>query len=160
MVALGLWITEPSQTISLKFVIPISIIVIIITTTLIDTTYASFEISKRSHLPYIKHANKNENGYIVCLLTPSELFSHEMLVSFYYRDGNSFERMIGAGHVEIIQEDRLIQVILLVSDPIYQSILNQLAENDENIKRKIRVKPGASRYFIDRLYKMYEDYSG
>jgi len=68
------------------------------------------------------------------------------------------ERLIGVGHIEIIQEDKQIQAVLLVYEHPYKSILDQLAENDENIKEKVRVKPGTSRYYIDRLYNRYTDF--
>lgn len=158
IVAFLVWIFEPTQSLSLKFAIPSYLIILMIICVLTDATYANFEASKKAPLPSIKQANKNEDGNILCLLSPSELFSQDMLVSFYYRDGNSMERLIGVGHIEIIQEDKQIQAVLLVYEHPYKSILDQLAENDENIKEKVRVKPGTSRYYIDRLYNRYTDF--
>lgn len=160
ILAILLWMLEPSQTVSLLIAIPSYIILFIIICVLIETTNTSIKAGKKTTLPDIISVNKNERGYILCLLSPSELFSQDMIVSFYYRDANSMERLIGAGHVEIIQEEKLIQVILLIYESFHKSIVDQLAEDDENIKRRIRVKPGASRYYINELYRNYIEYSG
>jgi hypothetical protein len=70
-------------------------------------------------------------------------------VSFYYIDGN-FEVRIGIGQVILIQRDGKVQVLLDIPSQGYEEILDGFGNNNENIKKKIYIKPNMN---IDMLVK-------
>lgn len=135
------WIFTPETMISSKIAIPILILMILIVITLTNATYESFNLSRKI-LPSILYSGKPNQQSLSCLLEPSELFSQNSLVSFYFRGDDDFEVLIGIGKVEIIREiDEKIQIVLLKSNPIYEEIIRRLENNDHGIRNKIQIKP-------------------
>ena len=74
------------------------------------------------------------------LLEPSDLFSHGIMVSFYYND-NNFEQLIGIGRVVHIQEDKKIQVAMVTAREDSGAIIQRLSNNDAEALKKTRIKP-------------------
>lgn len=131
----------PNTTISSNIVIPIIVILIIIVIALANSTYESFNFSQKI-LPSILYSGKHGQESLKCLLEPSELFSQNSLVSFYFRDDDDFERFVGIGKVEIIREnDNKIQIELTNFEPSYEEIIRRLENNDPNTRRRIQIKP-------------------
>jgi hypothetical protein len=76
----------------------------------------------------------------ICLLEPSELFSHGNLVSFYY-DEDSYERIIGIGQVINIQENGIIQVIMSQQVEGHEGVISQLKIANTDTLKKVKIKP-------------------
>lgn len=83
------------------------------------------------------------------LLQPSDLFSHNTLVSFYLRSGDGFERFMGIGKVRHVQEDGKIQAEIL--DWEREDVLTRLKANDITVLRRILVKPSVPDTYIDHV---------
>lgn len=100
-------------------------------------------------MPKILVASKNlVTNQTIFLLEPSELFSIDAVVSFYYFD-NSFEFLIAMGRVVNIQQDRKIQVEVICPRPGYEPIISKLENNDSITLSKTRIKPNIPRAFLD-----------
>ena len=149
--ALLLWILSPNKSISLGWVIIIGFFSLIIIVTLGEAAYKSFKISKHI-LPKVlvgrEPYTKTQGEKVLCLLEPSELFSHDTLVSFYYIGDENFEQLIGIGTVINIQEDGKIQAVMIHSLDENEEKIKKLAKNDASILRKIRVKPNIPRRYL------------
>lgn len=77
----------------------------------------------------------------LCLLEPSALFSQDTRVSFYHRDQSEFERLIGFGHVLIVQQDGLVQVALTKLFSSQEALLTSLLNNNKLEVERASVKP-------------------
>lgn len=91
---------------------------------------------------------------VLCVLEPSELFSYDTLVSFYYKKDQVFEQLIGCGIVINIQEDKKVQVILQWPLEGYQDIVEGLSNNDASILAKMIVKPHVPKHFLEKLREL------
>lgn len=138
--ALLLWCVSPNKNISLGWVLPIGLVCLILIVTLCNAIYKSLRMSK---LPKVLYGGKSsiQGTKCSCLLEPSELFSYNVLVSFYYIDDDGFERLIGLGAVLHIQEDNKIQVIMNQVFKGYEKQVEKIAQNNARILAKIKVKP-------------------
>lgn len=140
----------------LALAMPILLMGAIIVMTLLDATNELFKINTREtnkiKLPNVLTSIKEKNNnYIKCLLEPSELFSEDIAVSFYYAPPDSFEVHIGIGHVELIRmQDRKIQVLLVQSVEGYDAVIEGLANNNETIRKNVYIKPNVPRSYISR----------
>ena len=152
VVSIILWFFTPDRTISLSIFIPILIIFWIIVMTLVDTLFRISKLSKRI-LPRVLNTKmlftSTEEQKVLCLLEPSEFFSHDILVSFYYVDDDNFERFIGVGKVLNIQEDGIIQVTIDYTSQGSDEIITKLAESNAGVLKKIRVKPTIPRTYFN-----------
>ena len=144
--ALLFWIFKPDENVPLLYVVIIIFFALISITTLFEATRISFS-SNEIELPRIIDSKRDQAGNILCVLEPSILFSHGIVVSFYYINGN-FEIYIGSGQVILIQRDGKIQVILDIPIQGYNEILEGFGNNNENIKKDIYIKPNVN---IDTL---------
>ena len=111
--ALLLWYFPPTTRVPLGMVIVTGTLGIAILLTLAHMAYSAIqELSGR--LPRVIHSRKGPGAFedylVVCLLEQSELFSHGVAVSFYFKDSGEFEVLIGIGLVLNVQDDRRIQV--------------------------------------------------
>ncbi len=149
-----LWIFSPKINIPLGLALPIGLLFILLTLTFFSAAYESFKMSKRV-LPRVvatRKIDKQGNELkVLCILEPSELFSYDSLVSFYYIE-EGFEQLIGIGHVFNIQEDGKIQVMITKLVEEHIEIIKKLAQNDAIALRKIVVKPNVPRRYIDMMY--------
>lgn len=143
-VAVLVWLFPPNINIPLGLALPVLILCIIIILTFANAADESFKMSERI-LPKITYGT-TQQAKVLCLLEPSELFSHDTLVSFYYVE-NSFEQLIGIGTVINIQEDGKIQVSM--TDPIegFEETITRLGQNDNTILDNIKVKPNIPRTY-------------
>lgn len=151
ILSLLFWHFSPNKSISLGWFVPIGVICLIIIITLSDAIYKNFKIN-RYILPKVlvgrEPSTKTQGEKVLCLLEPSELFSHDTLVSFYYIGDENFEQLIGIGTVINIQEDGKIQAVMIYSINEYEEKIKKLAKNDASILRKIRVKPNIPRRYL------------
>jgi hypothetical protein len=109
----------------------------------------AFAMSQSSS-PRVRIARKTTGAttYVICLLDASPMFAIGMAVSFFVTDQNGFEVQIGIGEVVSIQENRLIQVALVLPTSGYEDVVNKIANNEKGTLETIRVKPfvSAARY--------------
>lgn len=149
--SLLLWRLSPNKNISLGLALPIGLFCVVLILTLGHAAYQSFKMSKRI-LPRVlfgkKSSTKDQKTQVLCLLEPSELFSYDAVVSFYYID-EGFEQLIGIGTVINIQEDGKIQVIIAYSRDVYEETINKLAGNNAGVLNKIIVKPNVPKSILD-----------
>lgn len=153
-IGIGLWFFTPQTTISLGLVILIVILGLVITLTFASTAYELFTTSKQLFpLPRVllskKITAKNQRIDFIFLLEPSELFSNDALVSFYYFGDDKFEQLIAIGRVRNIQQDTKVQVEIIYSISGCEDILNKLEQNDIITLKKTRVKPNIPKAYLD-----------
>jgi hypothetical protein len=147
------WCFLPSQSVQLSVALPVLIVLVMLVMTLFDANRELIAINvaekNKIKLPRII-SSQTEQGSIGCLLEPSDLFSEDIAVSFYYAPSGSFERRIGVGHVELIRtSDKKIQVKLIQPVEGYAEIINGLANNDENILKDVLIKPNIPRSYLN-----------
>lgn len=146
-----LWRLSPNKNISLGLALPIGLLCVVLILTLGYAAYESFKMSKRI-LPRVlfgkKSSTKNQKPQVLCLLEPSEIFSYDAVVSFYYID-EGFEQLIGIGTVTNIQENGKIQVVMTYSNDVYEETINELADNNARVLNKIIVKPNVPKSVLD-----------
>lgn len=98
---------------------------------------------KQRIIPKILRVQKDANNNIQCLLEASDLFAAQSIISLYYTDEDDFERLIGVGFVESINNKGRIQVVIDEPEITYQNILDKLANNDLKVIQQTRVSPSA-----------------
>jgi hypothetical protein len=137
-----------------KASIPLYLVIIIVTLSLLiiatliralERSLEEYDKVKLSLIPKIIRVQKDNSNNIVCLLEPSNSFSIELLISFYYTDEDGFERLIGEGFVEYINNEGKIQAVIDQPQSSYRVILDRLASNDLKIIQKTIIRPGVLR---------------
>ena len=146
------WQIDRDATIRLWITLLVSGLLGTSTVTFFKAARESFS-ARRSALPRVQvvvDASRDiSGGSVIILLEPSDLFSHNTLVSFYLRSGDGFERFMGIGKVRHVQEDGRIQAEIL--DWEKEDVLMKLKANDSTILRRILVKPSVPDTYIDRV---------
>ena len=143
------------DTVSLRIILPVSVLFLTIVFAFVDLSVRSFEFAKKS-LPEVIQGRVPPGHFrgaiALLLLEKSNLYSHETLVSIYYRK-DSFEELIGFGHVLTVQENGLIQVLVLSNfvdgEP---DIWNHVQANDANYIKSLIVRPNIPRRIGDLIY--------
>jgi hypothetical protein len=140
--AMIFWNFAPDKSVRLGIVIPFGIIFIILLIVFGDTAYVSFK-TNRNILPgviCVKPYLKNNKEIHLFLLTPSDLFSNDILVSFYYCN-DEYEQLIGIGKVFNIQDDNKIQVLLLYPLEGHEEKVKEMVKNNKLYLDKTKIKP-------------------
>ncbi|HIF9354077.1 TPA: hypothetical protein ACX6RJ_002082 [Photobacterium damselae] len=90
-----------------------------------------------------------EYGEALLVLEPSDLISHDSLVSVYYIDQNqqSLELFVGLGRVLIVQNDKRIQILVLNTEESDKSI-TEIKSNAQNDLKFVFVKPSVPHRFL------------
>jgi hypothetical protein len=136
--------------IALDWGIPLVLILVVVILTLGKSAYELFEFAFKG-LPKILVVQQENIGEeepsFLCLLEPSELFSHGIMVSFYHDDGN-FETLIGLGIVQHIREDKRIQVKIITAATGYEEIMERLKGSESEVIKKITVKPNVPESYL------------
>ena len=114
----------------------------------------SLKLNKNS-LPSVievKELDKEKDSALaLCLLGPSDLFSYNALVTFYYNHG-SYEQAIGLGEVVNIQDqNKIIQIELTHILKGHEEILTKLIQNNPKCLKQIRVKPIILKKYLIQL---------
>lgn len=139
-----------NSAISLDWGIPLILSLLVVVLTIGKAAYDLFESTSKG-LPKLivvqQHKIGNEEPVFLCLLEPSELFSHGIMVSFYHDDGN-FETLIGLGIVEHIREDKRIQVKIIAPTTGYEGIMERLKRSEGEVLKKTTVKPNVPEYYL------------
>jgi hypothetical protein len=144
VVTVAAWLFSPNINIPLGVALPVLILCIMAILTFANAANESFKMSERI-LPKIVYGTTFQEK-VLCLLEPSEFFSHDTLVSFYYIE-NSFEKLIGIGTVINIQEDGKIQVSMTNPVEAFDDVITKLGLNDNTILNNTKVKPNIPRTY-------------
>jgi hypothetical protein len=80
------------------------------------------------------------------LLDPTELLSHDSIVSVYYND-SGIERLSGIGKVVNIQNNKMVQVIL-IKDAEFSKKVDALKANKPEDLEKLIVKPSVPSFYL------------
>ena len=133
-----------------KASVPLYLLIIIVTLSLLiiatlvralEKALEEYAKMKQSMIPKILRVQKDANNNIECLLEASDLFAAQSMISLYYTDEDDFERLIGVGFVQSINNKKRIQVVIDEPKITYQYILDKLANNDLKVMQKTRVSP-------------------
>jgi len=139
---IAFWNFAPDKSVRLGIVIPFGIIFIILSIVFGDAAYVSFK-ANRNILPgviCVKPYLKDNKEIHLFLLTPSDLFSNDILVSFYYCN-DEYEQLIGIGKVFNIQDDNKIQVLLLYPLEGHEDKVKEMVKNNKLYLNKTKIKP-------------------
>ena len=120
----------------------IGFIFIILLIVIGDAAYVSFK-TNRNALPEVicvKPCLKKNKKIHLFLLTPSDLFSNDILVSFYYCN-DEYEQLIGIGRVFNIQDDNKIQVLLTYTFEGHEEKVKKMVKNNKLYLDKTKIKP-------------------
>lgn len=143
-------IFQLNTTVSLDWGLPLVLILLVVVVTIGKAAYDLFETASKG-LPKLivvqQHKIGNEMPSFLCLLEPSELFSHGIMVSFYHDDGN-FETLIGLGIVEQIREDKRIQVKIIAPTTGYEELMERLKRSESEVMKRIIVKPNVPESYL------------
>ena len=150
--AILLWIFPPTTRVPLGMVIVASMLGAAILLTLAHMAYSAIqELSGR--LPRVIHSRKGtgalEDHPVVCLLERSELFSHGVAVSFYFKGAGEFEVLIGIGLVLNVQDDRRIQVGLNQVAKGQEVTVRELQEGNSDTLQRLIVKPNVPAFVMN-----------
>ena len=139
-----------------KASVPLYLLIIIVTLSLLiiatlvralEKALEEYAKMKQSMIPKILRVQKDANNNIECLLEASDLFAAQSMISLYYTDEDDFERLIGVGFVQSINNKKRIQVVIDEPKITYQYILDKLANNDLKVMQQTRVSPSVIKKF-------------
>ena len=152
IVAFILWQVDRDTAVPLIIVLPIVALFCVLLVVFLGAAYWNFK-ARAKGLPRVRLAMKSSSAIssesVVLLLEPSDLFSHNTLVSFYYLSDEDFEQLVGLGKVKHVQEDGKIQAEVLYWER--ESILEEIENNDARVLRRIRVKPSVPYTYLDLI---------
>ena len=144
ILSIFLFIWGPDTSVSLKYIVTLGVLFSLAFAVLFDFGFHCF--SKMTNIiPVVKQGLNPPPLYqqteALLLLSESELFAIEAIVSIYYKD-ESYEPLIGIGFVLTIQENGLIQVIVeRCYDDRYKEIWDKVRENNASALEKLIIKP-------------------
>ena len=139
-----------------KASVPLYLLIIIVTLSLLiiatlvralEKALEEYAKMKQSMIPKILRVQKDANNNIECLLEASDLFAAQSMISLYYTDEDDFERLIGVGFVQSINNKKRIQVVIDEPKITYQYILDKLANNDLKVMQQTRVSPSVTKKY-------------
>lgn len=139
-----------NKMISLDWIIPIGLFCLVIIITIGKAAYDSYTSNSRG-LPKLilvrEYPVPNESPMYLCLLEPSDLFSHGIMVSFYYDDGN-FEILIGLGMIQHIREDKKIQIKIIAPVAGHEDLMERIKKNEGEVIKRVIVKPHVPQNYL------------
>lgn len=118
-----------------------------------DAAWNSWKESQRG-LPEVKRTLEPPSLYSgverLLLVTPSELYGVDTLVSIYVKEGE-YERLIAVGKVLSVQENGYLQIGIRELDHQDTAISDNLNGNDASFLRKLLVKPSVPAYLAQEV---------
>ena len=150
--AITLWIYPATETLSLKIVVPSTVIFLILIYTFLSAITDLYKKYQQNPLPKLLTCQKDlTQNTIVLLLSPSQLFSFDSIVSVYSIQEQDYEAIVAIGVVINIQEDKKVQVLITDVIPGKDEIIKKLTENNVNTIEKIIVKPNIAKAYINNI---------
>ena len=149
--ALLLWISPPTTQVPLGIIIVASMLGVAVLLTLGHMAYSAIQ-EPQGRLPRVILSRKGIDAFedycVVCLLEQSDLFSHGVAVSFYFKDSGEFEVLIGIGLVLNVQDDRRIQVGLEQVAKGQNATVDKLRESNSETLQQLIVKPNVPAFVM------------
>lgn len=148
VVSLIFWIFSPDDSISLKWALSVLALLLIL---LAFSGRIAYQYCQRAQniLPKLIRIVPDNMG-VICLFEPSELYSHNALVSLFFND-EDYERLIGLGYVYNVQDDKNIQILITQWIPGQEKIKDKLEANNAQVLEKIIAKPNVNRSYFEIL---------
>jgi len=146
---IGFFVVPENTTLPLNWSIVVAIILVSITSIFARAAYDAHTDSKVT-LPKVRTVIAPPSSYrdasALLLLNPTELLSHDSIVSVYFNDGG-IERLSGIGKVVNIQNDKMIQVILIKDAEFSEKVEALKANKPEDLENLI-VKPSVPNFYL------------
>ena len=146
---IGFFVVPNTQTVPLNIAVVMMLLMFVILVVVIRAAYDA-NIDSTVSLPKVRTVIEPPATYrdasALLLLDPSELLSHDSIVSVYYLDGG-IERLSGIGKVINIQSDKKIQVILIKEAEFSEKVEALKANNPEDLSKLI-VKPSVPSFYL------------
>ena len=143
-----LWRLSPNDSISLKWALPVLALLLILLAFSVRIAYQYYQRAENI-LPKLIRIVPDNMG-VICLFEPSELYSHNALVSLFFNH-EDYERLIGLGYVFNVQDDKNIQILITQWIPGQEEIKDKLENNNAQVLEKIIAKPNVSRSHFEFL---------
>ncbi|MDP1997766.1 MAG: hypothetical protein Q8J90_11265 [Gallionella sp.] len=80
-------------------------------------------------------------GHVILILEPSPMFSHGLMASIFLLEHGHYERFVGHGVVQNVQDDGLIQIRIEEVVEGFQSLIADLEASKSQVLSRLRVKP-------------------
>lgn len=143
-----LWLFLPSETFKASYVISISALSVVIVFPLLMLTFDLFDQIQNNRNPHVLTTFKYPSGDLTILLSKSELFSHDTLVSIYFKGDESFEQLIAFGSVVNIQEDGKIQIGFAAILNGNSDLISKIESKNIDVLKKLTIKPNVSKAYL------------
>lgn len=149
-----LWIITPSTVVPFGLILTLLILAFFLMYIFADSGHEIFNkylnLIHKTKLPRLIRVIERE-GKQILLARPSQLFSHDMVVSIYLVDNDKFEELIGFGFIINVQEDGILQIELIKILESFKDGFEKMIANDIKILENVIIKPHLSIKFIDML---------
>ena len=144
--SLILWIFSPDDSISLKWALPVLALLLIL---LPFSGWIACQYFQKPEniLPKLILVKTIETR-IICLFEPSQLYSHNAIVSLFFND-EGYERLIGLGYVFNVQEDKHIQILITQWISGQEEIRGKLEAGNAQVLEKVIAKPNVNRSYLE-----------
>lgn len=144
LASLTAWFIPGTYTIPLAVyvvtvVICISLIVVLFEATRIARLHAANPLP-RVRLS-LRDGTSTVEGQLILILEPSPMFSHGLLVSIFLLEQDHYERFVGQGVVQNVQDDGLIQIRIEGIVEGFQNLIADLEASKAQVLSRLRVKP-------------------
>ena len=146
---LAFWIFSPDDSISLKWALSVLALLLILLAFSGRIAYQYFQ-KAQNILPKLILVKTIENMGVICLFEPSQLYSHNAIVSLFF-DDEGYERLIGLGYVFNVQEDKHIQILITRWMSGQEEIRGKLEDGNAQVLEKVIAKPNINRAYIEIL---------
>jgi len=145
----GFFVVPASQTVPLNWTLVLFLLLLAVVIVLFRAAYDA-HFDSRASLPKVRTVIEPPTTYkeasALLLLDPTDLLSHDSIVSVYYMDGG-IERLSGIGKVINVQNDKKIQVILIKEAEFSDKVEALKANNPEDLEKLI-VKPSVPSFYL------------
>ena len=144
--SLAFWIFSPDDSISLKWALSVLALLLILLAFSGRIAYQYFQ-KAQNILPKLILVKTIETR-IICIFEPSELYSHNAIVSLFL-DDEGYERLIGLGYVFNVQEDKHIQILITRWMSGQEEIRGKLEDGNAQVLEKVIAKPNINRSYLE-----------
>lgn len=141
------WYLKPELMVSVGAILPIFLVLVILIIPLIDLLIYLYHQNKNKRLPKVLASTKYPSGDTVLLLSESNLFTNNSIVSIYNNE-DDFEHLIGFGTVINVQENGKIQVGIYSTLDGFDEHFEKIDNNDKTYIDKLVIKPNTSNVFL------------
>lgn len=131
--------TVPLAVYVVTVVLCVAIIVVLLEATRIARLHAANPLP-RVRLSLREWSTPAE-GHVILILEPSPIFSHGLMASIFLLEHDHYERFVGHGVVQNVQDDGLIQIRIEEVVEGFQSLITDLEASKSQVLSRLRVKP-------------------